>query len=160
MTPKGLLLKAIDPALALLEETAGIKADQKARVMVTAIAGQESAWEHRRQINGPARSFWQFEKSGGVAGVFRVCPRKLEPVCAELHVPFNVDDVFEAMAWNDVLGAAMARLLLWTDPAPLPEPVPASVDVAWKYYLRTWRPGIPHERVWPGRWGTALMVSR
>jgi hypothetical protein len=39
----------------------------------------------------------------------------------ELLVPFEPATVFEAMAWHDVLAAAMARLLLWTDPAELPD---------------------------------------
>jgi len=68
MTPKQLLLNAIDPALALLEPL-GVKSDARARLMLMAIAGQESAWEHRRQIGGPARSFWQFEGGGDVAEV-------------------------------------------------------------------------------------------
>jgi hypothetical protein len=153
MTPKDLLTTAVDPALALLAPL-GVKSDARARVLVMAIAGQESAWEHRRQIGGPARSFWQFEKGGGVVGLFNVVPAKLKAVCDELEVPFNLSDVFEAMAWHDVLAAAMARLLLWTDPAPLPDV--GQVNQSWEYYLRQWRPGLPHPDLWPARYGTAM----
>ena len=41
----------------------------QARAMLKAIALQESRFEHRKQIGGPARGFWQFEQGGGVRGV-------------------------------------------------------------------------------------------
>ena len=58
MNPKDLLQGAVDPALALLARLTGIQSDARARVLVLAIAGQESAWMYRRQVGGPARSFW------------------------------------------------------------------------------------------------------
>ncbi len=63
---------AITPALALLPATMDTPA---ARVMLLAIGLQEGRFMHRRQIGGPARGFWQFEKGtrasrGGVWGVF------------------------------------------------------------------------------------------
>ncbi|MBS0219127.1 MAG: hypothetical protein JSR91_00145 [Proteobacteria bacterium] len=154
MTPKGLLATAVDPALELLADLTAVPSDDRARLMIMAIAGQESAWEHRRQIGGPARSFWQFEKGGGVAGLFQVAPEKLGPICTYLHVPFDPGTVFEAMAWNDTLATCMARLLLWTDPAPLP--AVGDVQAGWAYYQRNWRPGLPHPEIWPARYGTAL----
>ena len=157
MTPKDLLLTAVDPALALLGGL-GVASDGRARLLVLAIAGQESAWAERRQIGGPARSFWQFERGGGTAGLFRVVPDKLAAVCAACRVPFEEGVVFEAMAWHDVVAAAMARLLLWTDAAALPEI--GDVAAAWAYYLRTWRPGAPHPERWPARYGTAMGLVR
>jgi hypothetical protein len=155
MTPKSLLINAIDPALALLEPL-GVKSDNRARLLVLAIAGQESAWQYRRQNGGPARSFWQFERGGGVAGLFHAAPDKLNAVCAELYVPFDPATVFEAMAWNDVLAASMARLLLWTDPAPMPEV--GDIQGSWNYYERNWRPGAPRPNDWPALYGTAMGV--
>lgn len=154
MTPKNLLDNAIDPAFALLARVGGVTSDDRARVLVLAIAGQESDWAARRQIGGPARSFWQFEKGGGVAELFAVTPVLLKAVCAELVVPYNQTDVFEAMAWNDVLGASMARLLLWQDPAALP--AVGDVNAGWAYYQRNWRPGAPHPEAWPAKYGTAM----
>jgi hypothetical protein len=156
MTPKDILVHAVDPALALLSRLSGIKPDQRARLMLMAIAGQESAWEHRRQIGGPARSFWQFERGGGVAGVLShpSSKAKIAAVCAELEIPCEVSVVYEAMAWNDVLGASMARLLLYTDPAALPDI--GKVEEAWQYYLRNWRPGMPHQKTWAARYGTSM----
>jgi hypothetical protein len=154
MTPKDLLMNAVDPALALLAKLANVKSDDRARVLMMAIAGQESAWKERRQIGGPARGFWQFEKGGGVAGLFRVTPNQLKAVCDELEVPYDPTIVFEAMAWNDTLAACMARLLFWTDASQLPEV--GNVDAAWAYYQRNWRPGAPHPEIWPARYGTAM----
>lgn len=157
MTPRDLLLKGIDPALELLAK-ASVFSDDRARVLMLAIAGQESGWEHRLQIGGPARSFWQFEKGGGVAGVLQhpASAQKIRGVCADLKITCDVPTVYEAMAWNDVLGAAMARLLLLTDPAPLP--AVGKVDEAWQYYLRNWRPGMPHPEAWPARYAAALGI--
>lgn len=155
MTPKNILTDAIDPALALLWRLCAIKPDQRARLMLMAIAGQESAWVHRLQITGPARSFWQFERGGGVAGVLShpSTKAKIAAVCDELEIPCDVGTVYEAMAWNDILGACMARLLLFTDPAALPEV--GKVQEGWQMYLRNWRPGMPHPEVWPARYGTS-----
>lgn len=155
MTPKDILTTAIDPALALLAK-AGVSGDDKARVLMLAIAGQESAWEHRLQIGGPARSFWQFEKGGGVAGVLShpASAPRIRGVCVALHIPCDVPTVYEAMAWNDVLAASMARLLLYTDPDPLPDM--GKVEDGWRFYLRNWRPGLPHHEAWPARYGTAM----
>lgn len=154
--PKDILLGAIDPALALLSKVGQIKPDPRARVLMLAIAGQESGWEHRLQIGGPARSYWQFEKGGGVAGVLGhpASKDRIRTVCAEINVPCNAADVYEAMAWHDVLGACMARLLLYTDAATLPEI--GNVLAGWDYYVRNWRPGLPHPDVWPARYGTAM----
>lgn len=156
MTPKDILVDAIDPAHALLERLAGVKSDDRARLLSLAIAGQESAWQYRVQIGGPARSFWQFEKGGGVVGVLThpASRDKIKAICAELGVPCDATTVYHDMADNDILAACMARLLLYTDPAPLP--ALGAVDQAWEYYERNWRPGAPHPEVWPGRYGTAM----
>jgi hypothetical protein len=160
MTPKELLTSAIDPAHALLERLTGVKSDDRARVLSLAIAGQESAWEHRLQIGGPARSFWQFERGGGVAGVLShpSSRDKIKAVCAALGVPCDVSTVYREMADNDVLAACMARLLLYTDPAALP--AVGDVDAGWAYYLRNWRPGKPHPQTWPLRYAKAKELIR
>lgn len=155
-TPKRLLDRAIVPALNYLSTIAPIQVDAKALILVVAIAGQESDWRARRQIGGPARSYWQFEKGGGVAGLFGF-PRArdwLSITCMNLDIFYDPTTVFEAMAWNDTLAATMARLLLWTDPRALPEV--GQEQAAWHYYLDNWRPGLPHLETWPGRYKTAM----
>ena len=150
MTPKD-LLTIVDPALALLEPT--IKRSDEARVLTMTIAGQESDWAARLQHGGPARSFWQFEQGGGVAGVMGSTPALLQKICSYLIIPYDSNTIFQAMAWNDTLAACMARLLLWTDPAPLP--AIGDVQTAWDYYERNWRPGAPHREIWDARYATA-----
>lgn len=158
MKPEPFYLDAMVPGLDLLTDLTGTPSDERARVLVMAIAGQESEWEHRRQIGGPARSYWQFEQWGAVNGVLShpASSDRARKVCAALDIPSDVPTVYEAMAWNDRLAVTMARLLLWTDPAPLPGI--GSQQAAWDYYLRTWRPGKPHPETWPERYATAMDV--
>jgi hypothetical protein len=61
-------------------------------------------------------------------------------------VPATDAAVYAALEHDDVLAAAFARLLLWTDPEPLP--AVGEVQRAWALYLRTWRPGKPHRQTW------------
>ncbi|WP_315136921.1 hypothetical protein [Achromobacter marplatensis] len=136
---------AITPALALLPAKMGTAA---ARVMLLAIGLQESRFVHRRQIGGPARGFWQFEKSGGVRGVLlhTSTREQAQAVCKARGVPATAGAVYEALDQDDVLAAAFARLLLWSDPKALP-PIDAEA-AAWALYQRTWRPGKPHPETW------------
>jgi hypothetical protein len=148
MSPDIFFTRVVEPTLQYMAASPGIAiaASDSARLLVMAIAGQESRWAARRQIGGPARSYWQFERGGGVAGLFRVTPRQLGAVCADCDVTFDAATVFEATAWHDMLACAMARLLLWSDPAPLP--AVGDKDAGWQCYLRNWRPGAPHPESW------------
>lgn len=147
---------AIAPALALLPPS---MSSSDAQLLLLAIGLQESRFQHRRQIGGPARGFWQFEQGGGVRGVLthaasrdaarRVCAvRGVEPLSAPVYARLESDDV---------LAAAFARLLLWTDPARLP--AAGDSDGAWALYLRTWRPGKPHPHTWPALYASALRAT-
>jgi len=155
-SPLVFLKDIVNPAIALVAAVSDIKPSDEARVMLMAIAGQESLWEYRRQIGGPARSYWQFELGGGVAGLFRVTPKPLKQICDTLDIPYEANTVFEAMAWNDLLAGAMARLLLWTEPRKLPTLGDAAEG--WRQYQNVWRPGLPHPEVWPDRYKTAMSV--
>ena len=145
MSPGQLLSAAIIPALRLLPPRMDTPA---ARTILLAIAYQESAIKHRRQVGGPARGYWQFEMGGGVRGV-------LNHAASKLHIQYALDfldydpasdftECYRFIEHNDVLAAAFARLLLWTDAAPLP----TDANGAWALYLRTWRPGKPHPDKW------------
>jgi hypothetical protein len=60
--------------------------------------------------------------------------------------------VWRALEGHDVLAAAFARLLLWTDPYP----VPLGREEAWTCYAkRLWRPGKPHPDTWGSNWEAA-----
>lgn len=128
---------------------------REARVILAAIGYQESQYQVRIQYgNGPARSYWQFEK-GGIKGVMlhKASARLATEICDQLGVEFNSDKIWKAMEENDVLGAAFARLLMYTDPFALPD----NQDEAWEMYAkRLWRPGKPHPDKWPTSWGFGL----
>lgn len=123
-------------------------ASPEAIVMLLAIGLQESRFQHREQVGGPAVSFWQFEKSGGVRGVLQhhATRRYATAVCILRTVMDTEGSVYNAMRGDDRLGCAMARLLLFTDPAPLPEI--GDAGAAWRYYERSWQPGKPHPETW------------
>lgn len=158
MTLDTIVSDTINPALALLP--AGMDTPA-ARVMLLAIGLQESRFVHRRQIGGPARGFWQFEKGtrasrGGVWGVFLHAASKdhLATLCKARSVSRDPDAIYAALEYDDVLAAGVARLLLWTDPKELP-PV-GDAEAGWALYLRTWRPGKPHPESWPDLYRQAV----
>jgi hypothetical protein len=134
----------LDPSLKLLP---GMDSP-KARMMLLAIGLQESRFEHRRQIGGPARGFWQFEQGGGVRGVLthKASAYDAVKVCYARGVGSSVKDVYERLEHDDILACCFARLLLFTDPRSLP--MIGDTDSAWSYYLHNWRPGRPHRQTW------------
>jgi len=128
----------------------------KARVMLVAIGLQESRFQHRRQLvgspprpTGPAKSYWQAEQGGGMIAGIRNHSATKELVADVLQarcVPQDNRAIWNAIEHDDVLAAALARLLLYSDPKPLPEI--GNAEFSWNYYLRTWRPGKPHHATW------------
>lgn len=149
--------KAMEPAFALLPAKMDTK---EARCMMLAIGLQESRFQHRQQIGGPARGFWQFEKGGGVRGVLRYhsTTEYARAVCSARGVLADESAVYAALDRDDVLAAAFARLLLWTDPKPLP--ALGETDQAWDLYARTWRPGKPHPQTWDALYNRAMEAVR
>lgn len=158
MTLDAIIKTAINPALALLPAAMDTP---EARVMLLAIGLQESRFTHRYQLvqgkpgaKGPARGFWQFERGtaasrGGVWGVFLhpSTNRLLRNIAEQRGCPPSPTNIWEAIEQDDVLAAALARLLLFTDARRLP--AVADVQGAWDLYaLRTWRPGKPHRQTW------------
>jgi len=119
----------------------------EAKAMLIAIAMQESRWDERRQIHGPARGFWQFE-FGGIRGVLnhKASQPLIWHVLDRLDYDHAPDTSYTAIEHNDVLAFAYARCLLWT----LPDPLPARGEAAegWNQYLSAWRPGKPHRESW------------
>lgn len=161
ISPADLIDHVIRPALLLLPARMDTRA---ARVMLVAIAGQESSLAHRWQVvdrkrpedRGPARGLWQFERGGGVRGVLTHPHTRdhARRVCHERDVISETGSVFERLEHDDVLAAAFARLLLWADSKPLPEV--GQQDEAWRLYVSAWRPGAPHPDVWPNHYATAV----
>lgn len=145
----------------VVDDTVAILGEQfdspEARAMLWAIGRQESRFEHRKQIGGPARGFWQFEK-GGVKGVLshKASASHAKRLCEALGVEPTLTAVYAALAENDVLACVFARLLLWTDAAPLPARKAGMAQKAWEYYKRNWRPGKPHRHTWDSFWKEAV----
>lgn len=153
-------LQAIDSALALLPQAMD---SAPARVMLQAIGLQESRLTARVQIvngggQGPARGLWQFERGGGCAGVLKHSASRywMHSVCTARGVKPSPAELWAALATDDVLAAAAARLLLFTDPKRLP--VLGDIEGAWALYLRVWRPGKPHWHTWPALYAQAADV--
>jgi len=121
----------------------------EAKAMMIAIALQESRFEHRRQIEGPAHGFWQFEAGGAVYGVLRheATRDHIRVVCDALCYKPEALTCYYAIEHNDILAAAFARLLLWSLPGKLP--ARGDAQLGWQQYLDAWRPGKPHADTWP-----------
>jgi hypothetical protein len=146
---------AIEPALAWAD-VFGVRSSDPARMALLAIGHQESGFTRRRQFGGgPARGLWQFEPNGveGVLSHARTA-RVAYEMCVDCLVQPTVMAVHEAIEFHDVLACGFARLLLWSDPVPLP----TSADGMWALYLRTWRPGKPHRDRWDRSWEVAANV--
>lgn len=174
MTLDEITTSAIDPALSLLPK----KMDTlEARAQILTIGLQESQFLHRRQLvavqdgeghtvlkeAGPAKSFWMGERGGGMVRGVRRHPATAN-LAAEIYRLRGVRRL-DASIWNaiehdDVLAAALARLLLYTDPWR----IPALGDhrAGWAMYMRTWNPGKPRPETWPAyhREATAFVLAR
>ncbi len=144
----------ITPAAALLPSYMDTPA---ARVQLLAIGQQESEFTARVQANnGPAHGLWQFEAGGGVKGVMlhTASTRLAQRVCNARGVDFDRNTIWQKLTTDDLLACAFARLLLWTDPKPLP-PI-GNTQAAWDLYARVWRPGRPHPEKWAGYYNNAV----
>jgi hypothetical protein len=154
--PLNFYLTKLKPNYQEISKIINIPRSKEADILLLAISGQESNWEHRYQISsikgrkGPARGFWQFEKGGGVAGVMTHPESKnaAKRLVDYLVLPWDKKILWEQLEYNDKLAVGFARLLLWTDPKTLP----TNTKAGWNYYYRNWRPGKPHPSKWPKIW--------
>ena len=132
----------------------------EAKAALFANAMQESRLDERRQIGGPARGFWQFEKGtpasrGGITGILmhdKAGPL-IKSVLDRLDYDHTPETSYTAIEHNDVLAFAYARCLLWTFPTPLAQRNNAAGG--WEQYVQTWRPGKPHRHTWDACWQKA-----
>jgi len=130
----------------------------EARVMLLAIGLQESELTFRCQKNGPAHGCWQFEITG-VRSVLSndACRKLLWDISIKRGITYpSSASIYAALVTDDILAAIVARLLLWTDPKPLP--AIGDVQDAWSYYLRNWEPGKPRFDAWPENYARAVSV--
>lgn len=158
MTPLRLVATAINPACAELAAR-GVVDSVAARRFLLTIALQESRLLNRRQVgsdgheDGPAASFWQFEKGGGCRGILRhkMSAPHIRAICADFNIEPTEQALWEGMRYQDIVAAAAARLLVFT----LPGALPTTAAEGWAQYLDAWRPGKPHPSTWAGHWATA-----
>jgi len=157
MTPQTFIQRILDPSLWIASELIAIPLSAEARLELMAIAGQESSWAERLQIDAPqyGRSFWQFEQGGiNALATNATTGPKLDALLDALAIPMVLPQVHVACAWCDPLAVGMARLLLYADPHPLP--AIGDQDGAWQTYLRCWNPGKPRPDDWPFNYQTAV----
>lgn len=138
----------------------------EARAMLYAIGLQESRFQFRRQMikkggvlvpEGPAKSFWQGELTGGMCSGVRNHPTSkfwAHHLCQARRCEFTARAMWNAIETDDVLAAGLARLLLFTDHRKLP--AVGDEKGAWNLYIRTWRPGKPHPATWPALYAEAM----
>ncbi|ANY87642.1 hypothetical protein [Pseudomonas putida] len=128
----------IREGLALLPPQMGTRS---ARILLHAFNLQENPTRLEQQVGGPARGDYQFERGGGVKGVMThpASKRLAEEVCRARGVAFDSESIYQTIGRDPLLAAALARLLIWTDPKPLPGA--GDEQAAWDLYLRVWRPG-------------------
>lgn len=152
---------AIHEGLSLLP---GSMRTDRALVMLLAIGLQESRFTARRQLVGspprpvgPAKSYWQGEQGGGMVAGVRT-HKGTRDYAAKIYAARGVQPtnraIWDAIENDDVLAAALARLLLYSDPKPLP--AVGDVHGAWDLYMRTWRPGKPHRATWDAFYARAV----
>lgn len=132
-------------------------------VLLVAIAIQESKLKYRKQMpTGPARSFWQIEHPAALD-----CIRRCRPV-EEFWMDklgFSPADFASsrssgavAMQYSDLGACAVAAGILQLQPGRLPRVSNMHVDVAWFYYLKSWRPGKPRPDSWAKAYSEAMRV--
>lgn len=134
----------IEPALRLLPER---MSSQRAVLILLATGLQESRFMYRRELGGPGRGLWHFCIEEVQAVMEHPASRDLtRALCAACSVDWRRDAVYVALEYNDVLAAAFARLLLWTDSESLP--AVGDIDGAWAQYLRSWQPSHALRQSW------------
>lgn len=167
MTPDQFLHDILNPGIAWCKSVPGwhVPFDDRARILMLAIAGQESAWKYRAQVGGPARGFWQFEQGGGVRGVLENHNTSAFAVkaCDAAGIPrpalgtAAVYTLFSVPA-GDNLSVAFARLLLFSEPHRLPDV--GDEDAAYETYIRNWRPGKPSRERWATVYPQAMAADK
>lgn len=147
----------IRAALAYLPERMCTK---NAIALLIATGMQESRFVYTRQINGPARGYWQFESGGGLIGIMSHVSSKdhLKNVTKRFDLPWDRTTLFKRIEEDRLFAAICARLLYFTDRMEIPAATYENEQEAWVYYIRNWRPGKPRRSSWHRFWRMACDV--
>lgn len=163
MMPDRFYADLLRPGLVALAGLGGPMRTPEAECFLLAVALQESGLTQRVQVlanghPGPARGFWQFEQ-GGVRGILSH-PASISlalTLCKQAQIEPNTRAVWRALEGHDALAIGFARLLLLTDPYP----IPTTESTAWDAYAhRLWRPGKPHPDSWGSNWVIAAKTVK
>lgn len=144
----------LHPALALLPESLS---GREAEVLLLASGLAASGFQTRRDARGPGRGYWRALPDGVmVGGVLRAAQTRdlAVAVCDARQVPPIAERVYSALEHDDLLAAALARLLLWSDPAGLPSL--GDEAGAWACYQCHWAVDEAARRDWPAHYQRAL----
>lgn len=144
MSAKTFLDEVVNPALATLPDEMN---SPEARLMLAAIALQESGLAARQQVGGPAKGLLQFEINGVLAVMHNT--RTADIVfkwCDANGITYGSHAIYNRLAEDDELACVFARLLLWSDPRALPDV--GDCMGAFDVYECNWRPGKPSYTRW------------
>ncbi len=154
MTPRQFHDLCVMSGLSLLPP---VMTSPEARVLLVAIAMQETGLVTRSEVGGSAFGFYQFMEIG-VDGVFSHAEtgHLAADVAKVLQIPID-ENFYEAVRWNDHMGTVLARLNLWPDPAPLP--ALGQEMEAFRYYERIWRPKVAVHARWPAAYNAGMACA-
>jgi hypothetical protein len=163
MEPARFLSDKIVPTLAVLSKA--MSADMgsygaRLQLLTTALHEGDQCRARMQYGGGPGRSFFQFEGGTGQALDLVMKNPKTKPIvelaCTTASVEYRLEAIYWAVTGNDAFAIVMARLLLWLDPATLPEDDP---ELSYKIYLRQWNPGKPPgQEKWTGLYRQAQQI--
>ena len=128
----------------------------RARAMLLTIAMQESDFENRNQISGPANGYFQFELIGVRGTLLHHRTGKAVRNVVKTFGYDNARQLHLAIEDNDIVATILARYNLYNYPGPLPGQW--DHEEGWRQYLSRWRPGKPHKYRWKERYDRAWRI--
>lgn len=135
----------IRPTLALLAEAAPGIDGPVAELLLLATAAQESQFRYLKQVKGPALGLWQMEPATHkdlIRWLYEEEHGKNRPEFYEVVGGLTRNRGLDSeLVGNLGYACAMARLLYWRDPEPLPTPEELGAGPAhalWPTYKRVW----------------------
>ena len=155
---KTILVPALDWFRSLVVE---VPVKRDSHVLLLAIAGQET--NYRTRLQQPidfAHGWFQFELGGATKGVLSNSATSIiaKRLCANYNLVATPKAVWTTLGKpeGDNLAVGFARLLLWSDPKPLP--AVGDEDAAYATYIKNWGPGKPDRARWRMVYPQAMKV--
>lgn len=119
----------------------------EARLIVLATGVQETQYQTRQQVDGPARGLFQAQYNFILDLMHNPASgNHVWNLCGVMGITYGSHAMFDALLRDDPFAACMCRLGFWCDPRPLPDV--GDVLGAWGAYERVQRPGKPSYTRW------------